>query len=252
MAGACHAQPGRNRCLRRTPRQGRRLQPGRGPGTVGGLRRPLGRVGARPRPRLRDPDEAVGRRPAAVAGDGPPHAGRGGRTAGQAGPRRPPLQGHRLERRPDLRLHQAVLSAGRAADAGAGVRHRRAEPQTQAEGRFLHPAVSERPGAQQLPGHQSGGLEGDHRCQGRKPGPGPGASAGRHGAGPRTPEDLHDRRVPLRGRQEPGGHARQGGLPEPAHGADSVRTGDGAGTQAPAAIRAALDQQVLRSGSAAQ
>ena len=49
-----------------------------------------------------------------------PHAGRRSRAGGRAGRRRQALQGQGLAGKPDLRLHQAELSADRELDAGHG------------------------------------------------------------------------------------------------------------------------------------
>ena len=62
-------------------------------------------------------------------------------------------------------------------------------------------------------------------------------------------QDQAVRRLEVRGRPQSRGLARQGGLSERADAAHPVRAGDRDGAAAPAADRAALDQQVLRARS---
>ena len=72
------------------------------------------------------------------------------------------------------------------------------------------------------------------------------AHAGRgHRGRQRRAEDPPVRHVEVRGRPQPRDHARQGHLPERADAAHPVRAGDREGAEAPAADRAAVDQQVL-------
>ncbi len=174
-------------------------------------------------------------------------------AAGDPGrPEGPPLQGRGLEGERGLRLHQAVLPAERPLRAGRGRPRRRAGPQDGAEGRLLLAPVHRRDEPEQLPADQPRGAAQDRGDRGREPAARAEQPAGRPGARPGQAVDQDDGHGRVQAGREHRRLARQGGVPERADAADPVRADDGDGAEAAAADRAALDQQVLHPGPAAQ
>ena len=118
-------------------------------------------------------------------------------------------------------------------------------PAYQAEGRILRAADRQRGLAVEFRSDQSGiAARDDHQQCGKSCARH--AHAGRrHPGGRRRSENTPVRLLDVRGRPQPGGHARQSDLPERPHAAHPVRAFDRKGAEEAAADRAALDQQVL-------
>ena len=94
------------------------------------------------------------------------------------------------------------------------------DERTRQQAEFYFPPALERVLAVELPDDQPGSGARDAGHQRREPRAGHVAARPRHGEVGRSPQDQPDRHDRLRGRQEPGDHARQDRLPErhlPAH-----------------------------------
>ncbi len=135
------------------------------------------------------------------------------------------------------------LPAGPAVAVDLHARRARRDPAPRA-GDGLHHA----PGdglllALQLPVQQSRGDEDHPGDQRREPGPGLAQLAGGHGA--HDPRRAAGRGGELRGREEPRGHARQGGAEERADRADPVHADDGARARRARPHGAGVDHEVL-------
>ena len=118
--------------------------------------------------------------------------------------------------------------------------------------RVLHPATAERAGPEQLPVAEPGRAQPIHRDQGTKRSGRVPEPAGRPRAWRGPARHRHQRQERLRRRARPGDDAGQGGLPERPDAADPVRAADRNPAQAPAPVRAGLDQQVLHLRHAAE
>ena len=179
---------------------------------------------------------------AALAGQTPPPAGRCG---GSPVPRR------RLATA-GLRPDTPVLSADQPVAAGTG--HRRGRPRSghtpQAD--VLHAPVRRCAVAVELRRHQSGSVARHGGVRRTEPAARLAACAGGHEARRRAARSAHDRPGRVRGRRQHRRHARQGGVPERPHATDPVHPGYRSGVPAPAAGGAAVDQQVLCDGPAAE
>ena len=117
---------------------------------------------------------------------------------------------------------------------------------TRHKAEFYVRQIAERALALELPRHQPRADPRDHPGERRQPrARHEDARRGHRGRRGRA-QDAPVRPGALRGRRQHREHARQGRLPQRPHRADPVRAGDRDGAEAPAADRAALDQQVLR------
>ena len=175
----------------------------------------------------------------------------GGRDGprGHSRARRQALQARGLARALPLRLHQAELSHHFALAARRS-RERRGVGRTHAkESEFLHAPVHRRTGAVELRADQSRGVSRDDRLGRPESGERPAQPAGRHRARQRQAQDLDDRLQGVRTGRQYRHHARQGRFPERSDAADPVRTRVQETMEAPAADRAAVDQQILHPGS---
>ena len=176
---------------------------------------------------------------------GPPCFGREHRSGRPARALRQPLQGSGVVVESLLRFLDASLSSHDALGGGSAAPDRRSRRAHATKGGVLFPPALERALTLELRDDQprSGARDPCHERQ--EPRAGHESARPRHGEVRRSPEGQSDRRVGLRGRQEPCGHRRQDRLPErhlPAH---PVRANDRQGARGPPSRRAAMDQQVL-------
>jgi hypothetical protein len=176
---------------------------------------------------------------------GQAHGRRGGPAAGCAGPQRQALRRSRVELEPVLRLPQAGLPAHGTVGQSPGQRRQGARRAHPAQGRVLPAPVRQRGLALELCDDQPGNSARDARQQRRQLGARHAHAGRRHRGRSRRTQDPPVRRDQVRGRAQSRAHARQGDLRERTDPAHPVRARDRNGAQAPAADRAALDQQVL-------
>ena len=208
----------------------------------------LGILAVRPGARARSADPAVLRLHERLGEHHPPRRRqprRDGRGCRHAGARRQALPGSRMGQERLLRFPQADLSRHRALGGRPRRACRRARRADQAQGRLLREADRQRDLAVELHPHQSGAVPRDGRLGGREPGARH-AHAGRgHPGRQGRPQAQAVGQFALRGRQEPGDHAGQGGRAQRRRRDHPVRAGDRDGAEAAAADLPAMDQQVL-------
>ena len=162
-----------------------------------------------------------------------------------AGARRQALPRSRVGQERLLRFPQADLSRHRA----LGGRPRRAcrwpRRADQAQGRLLHEADRQCDLTVELHPHQSGAVPRDGGVGGREPGARHAHAGRRHPGWKRRPQAQAIGHIALRGRQESGDDAGQGGGAQRRRRDHPVRRRDRDGAEAAAADLPAVDQQVL-------
>ena len=206
----------------------------------------LGILAVRPGARARGADAAVFRLHERLGQHHPQgRQHRPGRGCRRARSRRQALPGSGMGQERLLRFPEADLSRHLALGGRPRRACRWARRADQAQGRLLREADRQRDLAVELHPHQSGTVPRDRRLGGREPGARH-AHAGRgHPGRQGRPQAQASGQFELRGRQEPGDHARQGGRPQRHRRDHPVRAGDRDGAEAAAADLPALDQQIL-------